>query len=528
VAYVLPTGAATGEIAKLRTIVAKYYSVYELRVTPRSLLLLVHPDEATLAEKFDSLRQELWPMNYVASIRREGAETVVEVLRMPVRSNWRPVANLVLLALTTLTCLFAGAFLWVAYVGGNALDGSAFLWGGLTFTLPLLAILGIHEMGHYVVARHRHVEASLPFFLPVPPPFLPIGTMGAFISLREPIPDRRTLLEIGAAGPLAGFAVAVPVTIAGLFLSSHHPLTIPLSNCGPVFVGVPYGDLIFGQSLIYYALGLFFPLGALTSINPLALAGWVGLLVTAMNLLPAGQLDGGHVFRALFGPRSVWVSWTAIGLLFGLGFLYAGWWLIGILILLLGPRHPPPLNDITKLTPSRQLIGAAAAIILVTGFVVVPLATPTGGLTVTSAPLADLGNPDLQTMAEINYSLSNSDLLAHAYTVNATVVVNGANSSAARAFLLQDSWTLYLPHGRTLRVAGSSDLGNFSMPGAAYFSLNATGESDSATNFTLLIEDPVIVVRTLTITVTIGELCASTWELVSFSPNVQTFNYPNS
>lgn len=528
-AYVLPTSAATGEIGRLRTIVAKYFPVYELRVTPQSLILAVQSDPATLHDKFDELRQELWPANYIATIRKEGGETVVEVLRRPARTSWRPVTNIVLLAVTAITCLFAGAFLWVSYVGGTGLNSSAFLWGGITFTLPLMAILGFHELAHFVVARYRHVDASLPFFMPMPPPFIPFGTMGAVISLREPIPDRRALLEIGAAGPIMGFALAVPITLAGLFLTSHYPVTLPLSNCGPVFVSVPYGDLIFGSSLLYYGLGLFFPIGALASLNPLAIAGWIGLLVTAINLLPAGQLDGGHVFRALFGPKAVWVSWVAVGSLFVLGLEYPGWWLFGIFILFLGARHPPPLNDLTPLDLKHQLIGVGAIAILVIGFVAIPLGTPTGDFAANgpSSELSGIGNEGARTFLDLNYSLVNQDLgVPHGFVVNATVTPTNLTVNEI-TYLQSDLWTLSWNHGPTLQVPGSAGHGDFNMPNGTYISLNGSGIPGSKTDFTLQFQDPSPA-QGLTFTVTVSEICRSTWQLEGGPPVSATYTYTSS
>ena len=292
------------------------------------------------------------------------------MIRRPRRTAWSSATNLVLLFVTIGTTVLAGGFLWVAYIGGSALTSTDVGYGAIYFGLPLLAILGCHELAHFVMARHHHVEASLPYFIPVPPPFLLFGTFGAFISLREPIPNKKALLDIGASGPLAGFAVAIPVTIAGMFLSAHAP-TLSVANCGPAFFGVSYGNLEVGVSIFWFLLSKFVPV-SFVSLHPLALAGWVGLLVTAINLLPAGQLDGGHVFRALFGDKTRWVSYGAVGLLVILGLFYPGWLLFAILIVVLGMRHPPPLNDITPLDTKRIVVGAVAVMVLITGFVIYP------------------------------------------------------------------------------------------------------------------------------------------------------------
>ncbi|MCI4344796.1 MAG: site-2 protease family protein, partial [Thermoplasmata archaeon] len=374
----LPPSGAPTEIERIRAAVSEQFPVYETRVTPNSLILLVHADAATLEARFDRLRQDLWAKFYVPQIRYEGGEYVVEVVRRPSRKPYGLWVNLILLVGTIGTTVTAGAFLWLAYEGGCRLVATEFVWGGLFFGLPILAILGFHELAHFLVARHHHVEASLPYFLPVPPPYLLFGTFGAFISLREPIPSKKVLLDIGASGPLAGFAVAVPVLLVGLGLSAHGP-QLSVANCGPTILGVNYGNLEFGifTSIFGYFLHLFVPF-SISNLHPMAIAGWVGILVTAINLLPAGQLDGGHVFRALAGDRARYISWGAFVGLFALGFFYQGWFIFAILIFFLGMRHPPPLNDISPLDTKRWGLGVLTAAILVTGFVIVPIAQPSG------------------------------------------------------------------------------------------------------------------------------------------------------
>ncbi len=523
-AYVLPSNATGGEVGRLKALVAKYFPVYETRVTPNSLVLAVQVDRPTMADKFDQLRQELWPMNYVPMIRQQTGETIVEILRRPTRTTWRVTANVVMLVLTAVTCLFAGAFLWVAYVGGSALNASAFLWGGLEFAVPLMAILGFHELAHFLVARRHHVEASLPFFLPMPPPFVIFGTFGAFISLREPIPDRKTLLDIGASGPIAGFILALPVTLYGLFLSQHSPV-LPLSNCGPVFLSVPYGNLVFGVSAIFYGLSLFFPASLIVNLSPLAIAGWVGLLVTAINLLPAGQLDGGHVFRALFGPRAVIVSWLAVGALFVMGIFYPGWWIFAFLILILGARHPPPLNDITPLDWKRTALGAFAAAILVAGFVAIPLETPTGDFAIAHDHLTAIGSYQNYTRGDLNFSIVNNDLVPHAFFIYASVQLHPADPTFARSFGQNLTWTLLRPGQPNITVSGAGPYGNFSLPSGLYLSVNATGGALSSYPLVLEFSDPLPAIFTLQLQVT--EDCRNVQSLQSGAPQTTSYPFPS-
>ncbi len=353
--------SAEAEIETIRASVAKHFSVYGVVVTPMALTFQVAAPPTGIDAPFEALRQELVPKDYIPTVTQEKGETVLHVQRRPKARFAKRQVNLVLLGVTILTTVFfGGAWNWADYSGRPILSVESVGYGGLFFTLPLLTILGCHEMGHYLVAKRYKVHASLPFFLPSLPP---LGTFGAFISMRDPIPSRRALLDIGVSGPLVGFAIAIPVTLAGLALSTGAPGVSP---------GIA-GEAI-RPSILFTFLSLFFPLPQTYSLHPLAFAGWVGLFVTAINLLPAGQLDGGHVARALLGSRQVYVSWAAVLILFGLSisFSYPGWFLFGFLILVLGIRHPPPLNDITRLDVTRKLVGIAAVAILVVTFVPQP------------------------------------------------------------------------------------------------------------------------------------------------------------
>ncbi len=523
-AYVIPPGAGGPEAERLRALVARYFSVYETRITPQSLVLMVHVDPARLEADFDALRQELWRGGYIGQIRTEGGEYLVEIVKSPPRRPWTTRVNLALLAATLVTTLFAGAFLWTSYRGGTALVASDFLWGALFFALPLMAILGLHELAHYVVATRHHVDASLPFFLPVPPPFLIFGTFGAFISLREPIPSKKALLDIGFAGPLAGFAVAVPVTLGGLFLSLHAPVLSP-ANCGPVFLGVPYGDLLIGTSAIWYALSLFFPVG-LSNLNPLAIAGWVGLLVTAINLLPAGQLDGGHVFRALLGRRASWASIGAVGILFVMGFFYPGWFIFAFLVILLGIRHPPPLNDITPLDGRRKALGVLAVGILVTGIVLVPISSPSGSFTTYNTQLLLPPAPENGTMANLTFQVGDTDVVPHAFVLNGSLAsveectlgryCHPLNQSALQAYEANFTWTVSYPsaQGRSPYVTHGA---GFTIPD--YFAISSGGNA----TIRVEIQDPAF--EHLVISLTVREVCSRIQGLPA-GPETAEFYYP--
>ena len=482
----LPTGART-ELDRLRQTVVTYFPVYETRVGPQSVLFAVHVDRANLEGKFDGLRKELGGLGYIPILRRETGEEFVEVIRRPKVGPRRPWINLVLLAATVATTVFAGSMLWLSYVGRLALEPTDVVYGAVYFGLPLLAILGVHEFAHYVVARRRHLDASLPYFIPIPPPYI-LGTFGAFVSIREPFPDRKTLFDVGAAGPIAGFAMSIPIALAGLSLSAHAPV-LPANYCGPTILGQGYGNLILGPSLFWDLLAAFFPKSIL-SLHPLALAGWVGVLVTAINLLPAGQLDGGHIFRALFGEKARYVSYGAAAALFGFGFVYVGWLLFAVLVLFLGLRHPPPLNDATPLDAKRIAVGALVVAILVSGFVIVPLAIPAGAISLHPAAPVNTAPPAGAAIATyLNVTITNGDPVPHGFVFTYSVTSVETGNSTNSTFLsggnlsrweANASWTIVLANGTTL---GPYTGGSATLPGSDYLTIAAGASAEVTARF---------------------------------------------
>ena len=244
---------------------------------------------------------------------------------------------------------------------------TTYLAGGKLYALSLFLILGAHEFGHYFAGVKNGVRTTLPLFIPAPPGLFLLGTFGAMIVIKDPIPNRRVLMEIGAAGPIAGFIVAVPTLIIGLFLSET---VAPTGQSG-----FSFGSSIIMIMLSKAILGVT-PLSVDFNIqlHPVALAGWVGLFVTAINLFPIGQLDGGHILYALIGEKSkIWAKCFFAFLLF-LVYFWPNWGVWAILLLVITRFKSAPLEDEeVLLQKNHKIAGYAAIVILLLTFVPVPI-----------------------------------------------------------------------------------------------------------------------------------------------------------
>lgn len=484
---------------RIRGIVERHFRVYEEReeslygsVVAR-LYFLQFPQEEFDA-RYEAVRAAIaaeMEDDLLIFIRREGGEDILYVAPRPDLLPEKVHVNTILLVLTVLTTVTAGALYWHGYMKAGS-DWSwkvmfapdNLLWGGLTFALPLMLILAVHESAHFVAAKRHGLRASLPFFIPMPPPAFLFGTLGAFIRLRDPLPDRRALFDVGASGPIAGFALAVPVIILGGFLTQGAAVDIPdldrptidveggfvvedvdrgrfsfvwtapdpgtyvvtvaapdtddweveavavmtvrASSDGGVGDDSAGGDggagadgggasgateeqratftrtldageverltlavpenttraalsftwddglVEFGDPLLIHGIDWAFDTESYLT-HPTFFAGWVGLLVTGINLLPAGQLDGGHVARAVLGERMHLAAYVSVGLLLWLSFQFSAWILMALFILLTGIRHPPPLNDRTELDMKRKAAAVVVLIVFALTFIPVPL-----------------------------------------------------------------------------------------------------------------------------------------------------------
>jgi membrane-associated protease RseP (regulator of RpoE activity) len=277
-----------------------------------------------------------------------------------------------LFVLTVVFTTWAGASHYASFLSDFSehplnLSMTAALVGGLWYSLTILSILGCHEMGHYLACRYYDVDASLPFFIPMP--LLLTGTMGAFIRIREPIPSKRMLFDIGIAGPIARFLVAVPALFFGLAMSHvvRVPTNVPLFELGEPLLFKLFSTVLWGTPPEGYSLNL----------HPVAFAAWFGLLATALNLFPIGQLDGGHISYAVLGGNSRYVTRAMIGVALVLTYFYRSWlvWTIVMLLMLrmFGWRHPPTRDEHVPLDRTRKLFAAFALIIFALCFTPAPI-----------------------------------------------------------------------------------------------------------------------------------------------------------
>jgi len=253
---------------------------------------------------------------------------------------------------------------WLFYSLLGATLVTTILAGGLLFSISLMLILGAHEFGHYWASKRNGVKATLPYFIPAPPIFI-AGTFGAFIQIKQRIPNRRVLMEIGASGPIAGFFVALPALLLGLHLSSVSSLT-------------GMGGINFGSSIILSVCSKLI-LGvdpSSTNINihlhPIAFAGWIGMLITALNLMPVGQLDGGHIIFAFFPNKHSLIGKLFFVGLFPLGYFWPGWFFWALMIFFMGFKTAPLKEGFGELEKMHKALGLISLLIFLLTFIPIP------------------------------------------------------------------------------------------------------------------------------------------------------------
>ena len=272
----------------------------------------------------------------------------------PDRNVWLPV---VLFCITCLTTLFAGSY----FLDHSSAGWRPALTDGLMYSAAVMTILLCHEMGHFLQALRHNVNASLPYFIPMP--LTPIGTFGAVIRMEPHRGDRRAIFDIGISGPLAGLAQTVLFLWLGLY-QHYRPITPKNVYGSPLLVEMLW-------SLTHSPL----PKGFMIDYHPVAFAGWVGLLITSINLIPIGQLDGGHILYGMFRKRAnvASVAILAFAITVSIAVPLTGWWLMLGLITILGTRHPPTANDFVPLGAGRYILGFLTLAFLLIGFTPVPI-----------------------------------------------------------------------------------------------------------------------------------------------------------
>ncbi|HEX9916696.1 MAG TPA: site-2 protease family protein [candidate division Zixibacteria bacterium] len=307
----------------------------------------------------ESIQERLAQYGYTSNIEQNGDRFILTVSKKGEEKEKKiPWTNILLFLASVVTIFMAGAMIDKQDIVSNPL----LIIKGASFAIPLILMLSFHEFGHYFVSRRRKIDVSLPYFIPGPTIF---GTFGAVIKSKSPFKNRRDLIDVGAAGPIAGFVVAIVATIIGLGQSEIVPV-------------LTKGVLTFGDSIIFRILS-WMVLGNLPPehkilVSPTAFAGWAGIFVTMLNLLPLGQLDGGHILYGLLGRKQHLVAWLIIPLLFAMGWFYSPLWFMWAgLALIMRPAHPPTLNDSLQLDLKRKIIGWIAIAIFVISFIPIPI-----------------------------------------------------------------------------------------------------------------------------------------------------------
>ena len=388
---------------QLFEIVAKQFDILdavygESEKTPYIAKFTGHLKNRDSEQAFAAIEEKIKPMNLIPVFRTEGEQQVVFLLVDPQKhKKANPRTNIILFILTVVSVLFTGGI----YGMDSALPQNTWqaimtiLKNGWPFAVSLLAILAAHEFGHYFAGKHHGVNVTLPYFIPFP--FNSFGTMGAFINMRSLPKNKKQLFDIAVAGPLSGLIVSIVVLLIGLNLSAVEPLPMVLPEGSGFqmegnsilymllkyisfgkFLPEPVGKS--GLALVIHWAQYFFtgnpiPWGGLdVMLHPVAWAGWAGLFVTMLNLIPVGQLDGGHILQSVFGTKtSKRVLPFIIAVLVLLGFFWNTWWFWAVLALFMGKAYAEPLDDITPLDGKRKTMGIIMLIIFLLIFIPVPI-----------------------------------------------------------------------------------------------------------------------------------------------------------
>lgn len=315
-----------------------------------------------LENNFERVLKELEELDYWAALKKRRGKVLLYVFpagEAKENNHWLP---WVFLIATIFTTFLAGYYLSLGYIqllDEYGLPGIKNPYvNALAFSISVMGILGTHELGHKIAAAYHGVRATMPYFIPFPSM---LGTMGAVIRVKSPLPTRDAAIDLGVSGPIAGFLVAIPVSIIGLKLS----VPVPISLVSPAEGGIVFGENLFFMFIEKYVVT--FPENTVVFLHPVAIAGWVGILVTFLNLIPAAQLDGGHILRAFLSDRAHRYATAIIGLLLlGMSFLWTGWLIWGLLILMMGTMgNPGALDEVSPISRKRVVLALAALVLFI-------------------------------------------------------------------------------------------------------------------------------------------------------------------
>ena len=338
---------------RLRTFYSLRFEEFDGRVAVFEVEQIIEPD-------FEKVLGELEKFGYWCALKKRGGKVLLFVFpagEVKPDNKWLP---WVFLIATIATTFFAGYTLAINYISALNYYGLSGMRNpyliALSFSVSVMAIIGTHELGHKIAAAYHGVKATMPYFIPFP--FSLIGTLGAVIRVKSPLPTRDAAIDLGVSGPIAGFLVAIPVTAIGLRLSIVVPGSAVPSK----------GGVYFGTNLLFELLTkavLHAPDNYVIFLHPIAMAGWVGLLVTFLNLIPVAQLDGGHVLRAFISERTHRiVTYVTAFLLIGMSYLWSGWLIWGLLVLLIGSTgNPGALDEVSPISKKRIVLSIVVAIV---------------------------------------------------------------------------------------------------------------------------------------------------------------------
>ncbi|MGC9517498.1 MAG: site-2 protease family protein [Methanomicrobiales archaeon] len=332
-------------VTKIKGHVANYFTIKEYYTSKNTLNFVIYDYDKYLFEKLVS---DLDSEGYVPFLKEKDNSFEITIFEKKKHGKSNINFNIALFIVTIITTIFAGYI----FSGGKIIDGVA-------FSIAIMSIIGGHETAHYLAAKKHGVKATLPYFIPAP---TLIGTFGAVINVKSPIPNKNALFDLGVSGPLVGIIITIPILIIGIYLSNLAPMQKETIVFMPSLLMALIANLIFPQV----------PEGYMINIHPIAFAGWVGIIITMLNLMPVAFLDGGHISRSIFSEKiHRYISYLGIVVTFLLGWIPMG--ILMIVILFWSKKHPGALDHVTKLTRGRKILAVITLLVFIMCLSPIPL-----------------------------------------------------------------------------------------------------------------------------------------------------------